>query len=214
MMFWKLYSICYDALLRLVPYQEMMRIAKLGASVTPGMNILDAGCGTGNLISSFRTEGVKIVGIDSSEAMLERAKKKTPDATFVWADLNQVLPFSDHSFDAVFCINALYTVTDIAFTTSELRRVLKDSGRLVVSTPRNKPRMDRILGEHLRRAGLPQTLLLLPALVLVAAFNYIIVKRGNRGAYHFLSEAEVIALQPETTAITYAKQNWLLTWQR
>lgn len=50
-------------------------------------------------------------------------------------DFNQPLPFSDSSFDGVLMFNALYIAEDRQFTLTEIKRVLKDGGQLILSSP-------------------------------------------------------------------------------
>jgi|SRR5215208_1493478 len=61
----------------------------------PPARLLDIGCGTGWLTS--RLAGT-IVGVDQSEAMLQLARRRVPDALFVRADIPP-LPFPDDTFD-------------------------------------------------------------------------------------------------------------------
>lgn len=75
---WEVYASCYDAISHLAPYQEMMVEIVDRANLQDGMEILDAGCRTGNLIKEIinRQVRVKIVAVDFSKAMLKRARRK------------------------------------------------------------------------------------------------------------------------------------------
>jgi SAM-dependent methyltransferase len=50
-------------------------------------------------------------------------------------DLNESLPFSDNTFDAVFLFNAIYILKDPTRTLLEIKRILKPRGRLYLSSP-------------------------------------------------------------------------------
>jgi SAM-dependent methyltransferase len=101
----------------------------------PGMEILDIGCGTGNFSLELARIGVKVTGIDVSEAMLAKAREKAAREglaiEFLRADARQ-LPFADESFDAVVSVTALEFVPDLGEALQEAYRVLKTGGRLVV----------------------------------------------------------------------------------
>ena len=103
----------------------------------PGMRILDLAAGTGTSSEPFEAAGATVVPTDLSLGMLAVGKRRTPGLSFVAADALQ-LPYADASFDAVTISFGLRNVehTDQALT--ELRRVTRPGGRLVVcefSTP-------------------------------------------------------------------------------
>lgn len=104
--------------------------------VTPGSEVLDLACGTGDLTKEWaRRVGPSghVVGLDLSEKMLEVAKKKLDQAGFSGrTDLvlgkAEELPFPDASFDLVTIGFALRNVSDLDRTLSEMRRVLRPGG--------------------------------------------------------------------------------------
>jgi ubiquinone/menaquinone biosynthesis C-methylase UbiE len=67
------------------------------ADLPPGRT-LDVACGTGFLTQHLRGE---VVGIDQSDAMIEVARERLPELTFVQGDALE-LPFPDASFDRLF----------------------------------------------------------------------------------------------------------------
>ncbi|MBM2839080.1 MAG: ubiquinone biosynthesis protein UbiE [Deltaproteobacteria bacterium] len=100
-----------------------------------GDAVLDAGCGTGNYTIELAKRGADVVGIDSSEEMLDWARVKDQKAgtkaSFQAADaLN--LPFPDSSFDAVMSNGLLCFLKEPEKALIEMLRVLKPGGRLVV----------------------------------------------------------------------------------
>lgn len=110
----------------------------------PGSVVLDAGCGSGRHLRALaKLPDLKIVGIDRSAqdvADALAALKSMPDALssdyqVMQADIN-ALPFDDASFDCVICSEVLEHIPEHEKALSELVRVLKPSGSLVVSVPR------------------------------------------------------------------------------
>ncbi|HEU6446200.1 MAG TPA: ubiquinone/menaquinone biosynthesis methyltransferase [Gaiellaceae bacterium] len=99
------------------------------AVVTPGDRVLDACCGTGDLALAAKAAGGTVTGLDFSEAMLERARRKSDAVEWLQGDLLR-LPFSDRSFDAATVGFGVRNVEDLDLGLRELRRVLRPGGRL------------------------------------------------------------------------------------
>ena len=67
--------------------------------VAAGTRVLDVCCGTGDLAIGARARGATVTGLDFSEQMLDRARRK--DASVEWVQGDALaLPFADASFDA------------------------------------------------------------------------------------------------------------------
>jgi demethylmenaquinone methyltransferase/2-methoxy-6-polyprenyl-1,4-benzoquinol methylase len=108
-------------------------------AVRPGDRVLDACCGTGDLAIAARRHGAgAVVGLDFSEQMLERARRK--DDTIEWLQGDVLaLPFEDASFDSATVGFGIRNVDDLEAGLRELRRVLRGGGRLAIleiTTPR------------------------------------------------------------------------------
>ena len=71
----------------------------------------------------------------TSDAQVTSGNVSPDGGVDVVADINAKLPFADRSFDAVVFLNALYIAEDTRATLLEIRRVLKDGGVLVLSSP-------------------------------------------------------------------------------
>jgi demethylmenaquinone methyltransferase / 2-methoxy-6-polyprenyl-1,4-benzoquinol methylase len=122
----------YDVMNRLMTAGLDQRWRRLTARtvVRPGDRVLDACCGTGDLAVAAHREGAaEVVGLDFSERMLERARRKMPGIEWVRGDLLE-LPFPDASFDAATVGFGVRNVTDLERSLAELRRVLRPGGRL------------------------------------------------------------------------------------
>jgi demethylmenaquinone methyltransferase / 2-methoxy-6-polyprenyl-1,4-benzoquinol methylase len=99
------------------------------AVVRSGNAVLDACCGTGDLAVAAARAGGRVTGIDFSEPMLERARRKAPELEWIRGDLLE-LPFDAASFDAATVGFGVRNVDDLQRALSELRRVLRPGGRL------------------------------------------------------------------------------------
>ena len=101
------------------------------AVVVPGYRVLDACCGTGDLSVAARKAGGAVTGLDFSERMLERARRKSNEISWVLGDVLE-LPFADESFDAATVGFGIRNVDDLGRGLRELRRVLRPGGRLAI----------------------------------------------------------------------------------
>jgi demethylmenaquinone methyltransferase/2-methoxy-6-polyprenyl-1,4-benzoquinol methylase len=131
----------YDAMNRVMTagLDQRWRRATVREAVRSGDDVLDACCGTGDLAMAARNAGAShVVGVDFSERMLERARRKAPELEWVQSDVLE-LPFEDASFDAVVVGFGVRNVDDLEAAIRELRRVLRPGGRLgilEITTPR------------------------------------------------------------------------------
>jgi demethylmenaquinone methyltransferase / 2-methoxy-6-polyprenyl-1,4-benzoquinol methylase len=102
------------------------------AAVIPGGRVLDACCGTGDLaLADLRAGAGVVVGVDFSEPMLERARRKSTAIEWVRGDV-LALPFPGGSFDAATVGFGVRNVDDLEAGLRELRRVVRPGGRLAV----------------------------------------------------------------------------------
>ncbi|MYB47996.1 MAG: class I SAM-dependent methyltransferase [Dehalococcoidia bacterium] len=93
---------------------------------------LDAACGTGRHTEYLASLGHEVTGVDATPEMLELAAAKVPEAQFESADLTD-LPFADGEIDLVVCTLALTHCADLGPPITELARVLRPGGHLVIS---------------------------------------------------------------------------------
>ena len=121
----------YDVMNRVMTagLDQRWRRATVRAVVEPGDRVLDAACGTGDLAIIAARAGATVTGLDFSEPMLERARKKAPWIGWMRGDL-LALPFDDESFDAATVGFGIRNVADLPRALEELRRVLRPGGRL------------------------------------------------------------------------------------
>jgi demethylmenaquinone methyltransferase/2-methoxy-6-polyprenyl-1,4-benzoquinol methylase len=124
----------YDAMNRIMTAGLDVRWRRLAAqsAVRQGDRVLDAACGTGDLALADAAAGAgKVTGLDFSEQMLVRARRKSASIEWVRGDL-LALPFADGTFDAATVGFGVRNVADLELGLRELRRVLRPGGRLAI----------------------------------------------------------------------------------
>lgn len=108
-----------------------------------GMRVLDLAAGTGTSSAAIAKQGAHVVAADFSEGMLVEGRRRHAGndlIEFVWADATD-LPFEDDSFDAATISYGLRNVNDPRKAISEMKRVVRPGGRIVIaefSTPQSK----------------------------------------------------------------------------
>jgi ubiquinone/menaquinone biosynthesis C-methylase UbiE len=104
---------------------------ELGAART----ILEVGSGTGALIPCLceRAPAARLISIDLAHAMLQRARRRCPDARLVQADAHR-LPFGQQVgvFDMAVCHNSFPHFADMPTALRELARALAPGGCLLI----------------------------------------------------------------------------------
>jgi demethylmenaquinone methyltransferase/2-methoxy-6-polyprenyl-1,4-benzoquinol methylase len=123
----------YDAMNRVMTagLDRRWRRLTVEAAVRPGDRVLDGCCGTGDLAIAALPFAREVVGLDFSQAMLERARRKAPAVEWVQGDA-LALPFEDGSFDAATVGFGVRNLEDLERGLAELRRVLRPGGRLAI----------------------------------------------------------------------------------
>ncbi len=100
-----------------------------------GRKVLDVGCGDGELAVALWEQGAQVAGIDVSVAMIaaacRRAERQGAKITFAVGTAER-LPFAPATFDRVVAVTVLCFVDDAASALSEIGRVLRPGGRLVI----------------------------------------------------------------------------------
>lgn len=117
-----------------------------------GERVLDVACGSGNAALAAARRFCRVVGVDSSPALLERASQRAEaeglEVTFLEGEADE-LPFPDGSFEVVLSACGAMFLPDRERTAGELLRVCRPGGRigLVGWTP------DSYLGELFATIG-------------------------------------------------------------
>lgn len=101
--------------------------------------ILDAGCGYGFSSLMLSQKGLKVLGVDDDYNRIKLAKKlaRHSSVKFIKANLYS-LPFKDQSFDTTLCLEVLEHLKNDLTAIKELKRVTKQSGKIIISFPEAK----------------------------------------------------------------------------
>ena len=96
---------------------------------------MDLGCGTGRHTQWLASCGATVTAVDFSQQMLKKARRKVPadSVHFLDHDLHEPLPFEQRKFDLVVSGLVLEHINDLIKFFSEIHRVLKQPGRVVIS---------------------------------------------------------------------------------
>lgn len=132
-----LFSGAIDRYWRRVAAQELTR------DLRPCRRVLDIATGTGDLARAVakRAGEAKIIGVDFTRPMLERAKEKYPSEIHHWTEADGLnLPIRDAAFDGCCIAFGLRNMEDKPAALREMHRVLRPGGRVAIlefSTPKN-----------------------------------------------------------------------------
>ncbi|NQT06948.1 MAG: class I SAM-dependent methyltransferase [Candidatus Omnitrophica bacterium] len=106
-----------------------------GSGRSSKFRVLDAGCGTGEL--SFKLSNylgrAEVHGVDLSRTMIEKAKDKLDghNIKFKVGDVEH-LPYKDNAFDVITCSHSFHHYPNKEKAISEMYRVLRPDGRLMI----------------------------------------------------------------------------------
>ena len=176
------------------------QVARLLAPLRGDERVLDVGCGTGALAYAIAPLVGQVVGVDSSEEYLAAAREDAPDnCTFVPGD-GEALSFDYGDFDLVGCLRVLHHVARPELVVSEIVRVTRPGGRILIADqlgdvdPMRSLELDRF-----ERARDPSHTRLLPdadirgyldANDLVVTANQIVAERRDVDTYLALAGLE------------------------
>ncbi|MFE7464094.1 class I SAM-dependent methyltransferase [Streptomyces sp. NPDC057499] len=125
------WSAVYDSLPSSYIEVEEPVVAAILDGLAPG-TALDAACGTGRQTRALAARGHRVIGVDQSPHMIEKAREHTPDADYRVGRLER-LPLDDDSVDLAVCSLAMTHLPDTAPAVAELARVVRPGGRIVVT---------------------------------------------------------------------------------
>jgi 2-polyprenyl-3-methyl-5-hydroxy-6-metoxy-1,4-benzoquinol methylase len=97
--------------------------------------VLDVGCGEGRFAAELARRGFAVVGVDVAEEPLRRARAREPALQLRIVPAEGRWPLADASFDVVWAGETIEHVADTVGWLSEVHRVLRAGGRLLLSTP-------------------------------------------------------------------------------
>ena len=108
-------------------YEEALRRVGL----RDGQLVLDIGCGAGTFLRLVSRRGARPVGLDASEALLELARERVPDAELRTGEM-EALPYESDRFDLVCGFNSFFFANDIVAAVREAGRVAKPGAPVVI----------------------------------------------------------------------------------
>jgi ubiquinone/menaquinone biosynthesis C-methylase UbiE len=114
-------------------FYDRIKYALFFSKIRNSQEILDIGTGNGILIRMLRKKFPKnnYTGIDMHRGI---RNLEIPDTKLLVADVRK-LPFKSNTFDRIFCLDVLEHIKELDKAISEIKRVMKDDGILVVSMP-------------------------------------------------------------------------------
>jgi ubiquinone/menaquinone biosynthesis C-methylase UbiE len=130
-------------------------------SLSPGMRVLDAGCGTGEALLWLQEavgEQGTVIGIDLSAAHVAAARLAAPKAQIHFGDLMD-LSVPGASLDLIWCTNTMNHLRDPARGVSHLKAMLRPGGRIALGQSAFLPdmvfawdsRLERLVNEAVRQ---------------------------------------------------------------
>jgi len=119
---------------RLVEAEHLARYL-VAAQFVEGRDVVDIGCGTGWGTALLAQAARHCVGVDRDEGAVAQARKAYPDAGEFRVDDAHELSLPTDAFDVAICLETIEHLADAEQALDEIRRVLRPSGLLVISSP-------------------------------------------------------------------------------
>lgn len=118
-------------------YYEVLNQVYNSIDYKAGRKILDVGFGTGLLTNKLYEDEARIYGMDFSQGMIDIAKEKMPEGTFIQWDFNDGIPpmLKDMKFDYIVSSYAIHHLTDekkVEFI-GELKQLLNLGGKIIIA---------------------------------------------------------------------------------
>lgn len=200
--FWNSYATAYDDIAKYYkPYKVLMNfIISFILKKSKNGRILDAGCGTGELSAKLAENGFELDSLDISKVMLDMFKRKIikrnlKNIRIKQGDLNKKLLYVSNRFDFVINVHSLFMLDDKRAVLTELGRVLKKNGFLIIA--HHKPiKLQNVIAAVLREEGLIGGLGVLAKLFKVGFYN-IFLGQLHRKVYGDISVKSLVDYMKE-----------------
>jgi ubiquinone/menaquinone biosynthesis C-methylase UbiE len=122
-----------NPLVRFIEKKRVKAILNLLGIYSRGDCILEVGCGGGNILE--KTPMGELFGVDISDFIIRKAKKKLGKKVHLFQANAQNLPFKDQIFKQVICSEVLEHLIDPYLSLQEIARILSPKGIAVISVP-------------------------------------------------------------------------------
>ena len=134
-----------------VPEELVLRLGWLLAHVPRGATVLDLGCGAGEFSAALTKAGAQVIAVDVAAEALRRAGERVAGLDARLWSAGEPLPVDDNAADVVWAGEVIEHVADVAPWLSEVRRVLRPRGTLLLTTPHHGPATMLVLALRPRR---------------------------------------------------------------
>ena len=158
LLFWDKAAWVYDIFANIInarTHKELKEVVAL--EVGPGDEVLECACGTGLLTAAVAARCRKVTAEDFSQAMLKRARKNCKDFYNITFREGNILDIQadDESFDVVIAGNVIHLLDEPLRALSELDRVCKAGGKMIIPTYMNEKANGKASGfsEAVGKAG-------------------------------------------------------------
>jgi len=157
----------YQALVRDAPVRERQGVEKIGANLifrrrmppfVTGGRALEIGCGSGWYLAFLRNLGWQVQGVEVAPALAAYARDELKIDVRTGAAETALAAFPDDSFDVVAMWHVLEHLSDPSGVLSQIHRILKPGGRLMVELPNFRCVSRPLLGSYWFYLELPRHL--------------------------------------------------------
>ena len=140
-MFWDKAAYVYDIFAYIINRKVNRKLCEaVGAAVSSADEVLECACGTGLLSGVIAGRCKRLVSTDFSPNMVKKAEKKCRRYSNVEFKTGNILhiEYPNESFDAVVAANVIHLLDDPYKALSELDRVCRKGGKIIIPTYMNK----------------------------------------------------------------------------
>ena len=157
-------------------------------------NLLDVGCGTGNLLKLISTKyDVQIAGVDLTPKMLNIARIKLGDEAELKVADSEKLPFEDNKFDMAICTDSFHHYPHPEKVLKEIGRVLEQDGMLLIADPATPTPIRQIVNIYfkLSRSGDVRIYSKSDIIRLLNETGFVSIKYEETGTNAFIATAQI-----------------------
>jgi 2-polyprenyl-3-methyl-5-hydroxy-6-metoxy-1,4-benzoquinol methylase len=125
------------------PIHQRLFFAYYQASQIISGEVLEIGCGVGRGLEIILQKCQNYTALDKNEQLITLLQEKYPQHRFITHHIPPLASLEDESFDFVITFQVIEHVKEDDFLVQEIRRVLKKTGKLIISTPNIKQSLTR-----------------------------------------------------------------------